>query len=238
MKTINASILNEVWDIIGPQQNRTKAPLERVQNAFSLSREAIHSDIKGDFVEAGVWKGGISATMGRLCEIEGKNRKVWSFDSFQGMSPPDPTKDLLDSESSAAACYSDPVQLRNFNLKDFGRTCFEMVGLKEDTINVCEGWVDDTIPKFAHKIKNIAILRVDLDWYEPTKKLLEALYPKVSKGGYVICDDYGCWRGARDAIDEYRAANNITDPLIQTPKPDGSPQPSLSVGTEHFWKVS
>jgi O-methyltransferase len=236
MTTINDQTLDDLWCIVGPQQNRTKAPFERMQTVFSACKDVIENNVNGDLVEAGVWKGGLSATMGHLCELENKDRKVWAFDSFEGMSAPDPAKDLLDSESSAGACFIDSVQLHNFDLEDFKSTCFDMVGIQKNTINICKGWVNNTIPMFVDQIKEIAILRIDLDWYEPTKEILENLYPKVVNGGYIICDDYGCWRGARLAIDEYRDKHNIVSRLIQTPQPDGSPQPSLSVGTEHYWQ--
>jgi O-methyltransferase len=62
----------------------------------------------------------------------------------------------------------------------------------------------------------IAILRLDNDWYESTKFCLEKLYDKVIDGGIIIIDDYGHWVGAKRAVDEFREKNNIITPLIQT----------------------
>lgn len=54
---------------------------------------------------------------------------------------------------------------------------------------------------------SIAVLRLDTDWYESTKKELDALYPRLSSGGVIIVDDYGVWQGARAAVDEYFSAH-------------------------------
>ena len=61
--------------------------------------------------------------------------------------------------------------------------------------------VEDTIPNQAPK--EIALLRLDTDWYESTLHELEHLYPRLVSGGVLIIDDYGHWRGAREAVDEY-----------------------------------
>jgi O-methyltransferase len=56
-------------------------------------------------------------------------------------------------------------------------------------------------------------LRLDGDIYESTIVSLEALYPKLSPGGFAIIDDYNCVPGCKLAVDEYRAAHGITEPL-------------------------
>jgi hypothetical protein len=51
--------------------------------------------------------------------------------------------------------------------------------------------------------EQIALLRLDTDWYESTRHELIHLYPKLTPGGILIIDDYGHWQGARKAVDEY-----------------------------------
>jgi hypothetical protein len=63
------------------------------------------------------------------------------------------------------------------------------------------GRVEDTIPGEAPE--TISLLRLDTDWYESTRHELEHLYPRLSLGGVLVLDDYGHWRGAREAVDEY-----------------------------------
>lgn len=48
-------------------------------------------------------------------------------------------------------------------------------------------------------------MRLDTDWYESTKHELVHLWPRLSVGGVLIVDDYGWWRGSRQAVDEFFA---------------------------------
>jgi len=71
-------------------------------------------------------------------------------------------------------------------------------------LHYVQGSVESTVPK--HAPSQIAVLRLDTDWYESTKHELNYLYPRLSSGGVLIIDDYGHWRGARRATDEFIAA--------------------------------
>jgi O-methyltransferase len=70
-----------------------------------------------------------------------------------------------------------------------------------DRVHYVQGMVEDTIP--GHAPAEIAILRLDTDWYASTKHELNGLYPRLSSGGVLILDDYGWWQGSRKAVDEY-----------------------------------
>ena len=74
-------------------------------------------------------------------------------------------------------------------------------------INFVRGKVEDTIPK--NMPEKIALLRLDTDWYESTYHELKYLFPLLSKNGVLIIDDYGHWKGAKKAVDQYFGENNI-----------------------------
>lgn len=74
-------------------------------------------------------------------------------------------------------------------------------------IHFIKGKAEDTIPR--HAPRQIALLRLDTDWYESTKHELEHLFHRLSPGGVIIIDDYGFWKGARKAVNEYFLDNNI-----------------------------
>jgi predicted O-methyltransferase YrrM len=82
------------------------------------------------------------------------------------------------------------------------------VGYDEGHIHYIEGDVAETIPEYAPD--NIALLRLDTDWYKSTKHELTHLYPRLTPGGILILDDYGHWGGARQAVDEYVAEQHLT----------------------------
>ncbi len=75
----------------------------------------------------------------------------------------------------------------------------------QDQFKLIQGKVEETIPETLPK--DIALLRLDTDWYESTAHEMEHLYPLIVKGGIFICDDYGAWAGSRKAVDEYFAAH-------------------------------
>ena len=82
---------------------------------------------------------------------------------------------------------------------------FELVGNKtRDRFHLIKGKVENTI---SCRMPNaISLLRLDTDWYESTAHELKHMYPVLSVGGVLIIDDYGHWRGSREATDKYFAA--------------------------------
>ena len=51
------------------------------------------------------------------------------------------------------------------------------------------GWFKDTLP--GAPIETLSVMRLDGDMYESTWQAIEALYPKLSPGGFCIVDDFG-----------------------------------------------
>src|SRR5690349_2204862 len=74
-------------------------------------------------------------------------------------------------------------------------------------VRINPGWFRDTFPLVT--AKQISLLNIDADWYEPVKLCLETFYDRVVPGGFVSIDDYGYWPGCRKAVDEFFALRNI-----------------------------
>jgi hypothetical protein len=72
----------------------------------------------------------------------------------------------------------------------------------------------DTLQDSKNIPDQIAILRLDTDWYESSKFELEQLYNNVVKGGIIIFDDYYHWDGQRRATDEFFKSIGITPAYI------------------------
>jgi predicted O-methyltransferase YrrM len=87
---------------------------------------------------------------------------------------------------------------------------FEKYGLLDEQVNFLPGWFRDTLPNAP--FKQLALIRLDGDMYESTMDALTALYPKLSSGGYLIVDDYAL-SGCKQAIHDYRSANNISEEI-------------------------
>jgi O-methyltransferase len=168
--------------------------------------------IEGDIVECGVWKGGSMLAVAEvLLSISNTDRQLFLYDTFEGMPPPG-EKDLsfdnrpaevllnkdLDKENNLVWAYS--------TLNDVKRT-MSLCNYPASNIHYIKGKVEETIPGTIPK--KIALLRLDTDWYESTKHELKYLFPLLEKAAVIIIDDYGFWKGARKAVDEYIKENNI-----------------------------
>lgn len=169
--------------------------------------------IDGAIVECGVWKGGsMMATAWELMRTSGPNRDLYLFDTFEGLPEPGehdiarggvPALEALKDNEDVDGkwCRSSLTEVR----ENLAQTQYP-----SERIHFVEGFVEDTIPKQAPE--EIAILRLDTDFYESTKHELIHLFPKLATGGVIIFDDYGYWQGARKATDEYIRENNV--PLL------------------------
>ena len=63
-----------------------------------------------------------------------------------------------------------------------------------------------------------AFVHVDVDLHEPTLASLEYFYPRMVKGGVILCDDYGSrlFPGARKAWESYCEAKGIAFVTLDT----------------------
>ncbi len=172
-------------------------------------------ELDGCFVECGVARGGCSAVMALIANDEGKHRRIWMFDSFEGL-PKQTDKDGVQK----------PIRHKNHKANDLAEgyclgTYWEvmnwiMYDLKLSPNDVCagKGWFKNILPEAKGIVGDIAVLRLDGDWYESTKCCLENLYDNVVKGGYVIIDDYQLV-GCKQAVDEFLAKQFTPIPIIQ-----------------------
>lgn len=162
--------------------------------------------IPGDLVECGVYRGGhmlLAKSYARAAEIP--ERRVWLFDTFAGMPPPHETLDVKYNGRKATDLRKDKSRGDNW-LRcslDNVRLRFAERGLLDARVTFVEGKVEDTL-RSGHELPDqIAMLRLDTDFYSSTKVELEVLYPRLVKGGILVLDDYGWWKGAKKAADDY-----------------------------------
>lgn len=211
MKNVLTDLINDPSDarIEGtdwPKNGFTMIGLRRLENIQKCADSIIKEGIPGDFVEAGVWKGGASIFMRAILKsYQVSDRVVWLADSFKGLPPPKPEypedKDDTHYLFEALGVPQDQV-----------RANFKKFDLLDDQVKFIEGWFHETL--FQAPIKKIALLRLDGDMYESTLVSLEALYHKVEVGGYVIIDDYGYIESCRKAVHDFLEKNSLT-PVIQ-----------------------
>lgn len=181
----------------------TKAGYPRLTNVYDLATEIEEKNIDGAFVECGTWKGGLAGVMAAIAHRYGDKRTTWYFDSYEGMPPPTPEDGTPDETDHMMGDF-----LRA-SVADVEELLFEKLNLPREKNVIVKGWFEDTLPQYKNKIGPIAILRLDADWYEPTKIILDELYDQVVSGGYVIFDDYGRWKGCKKAAEEFFTKRNL-----------------------------
>ena len=180
---------------------------KRLDNLQSCIEDVLDNGVPGDFLEAGVWRGGCCILMRAVLEAHDcRERKVWLADSFKGLPTSEHEHDndyaMDPSVLPILAVTVDEVQ------KNFAR-----FGLLDSQVRFLPGWFKDTLPD--SNTGPLALLRVDCDLYSSTMQVIEALYPRVSPGGWVIIDDYGILPPCQQAVDEFRVREGINDPLHQ-----------------------
>ena len=192
-----------------PVDAETMLTPPRLDSLVSCVGSVVRDGVPGDLIETGVWRGGASILMrGVLRALGDRSRTVWVADSFQGLPPPQPDRYPADSGDLFWTVDALAVPLGEVMAN------FERYGLLDDHVRFLPGWFEDTLP--SAPIERLAVLRLDGDMYASTMQALDALYPKLSVGGFAIVDDYGAVAGCRAAVSDYRTAHGITEPLVRT----------------------
>lgn len=179
--------------------------LRRLENLQACVETALRDGVPGDLIETGAWRGGACIFMRGLLAAHGvSDRRVFVADSFAGLPPPD-----ADTYPADAGDLHHTLDFLAVDL-DSVKANFRRYGLLDDQVVFLKGWFKDTLP--AAPIERLAVLRLDGDMYGSTMDALQALYPRLAPGGFCIIDDYAL-DGCRRAVDDYRQAQGIGEPL-------------------------
>jgi len=200
--------IREEYKIVIDVKPFTMTSEERIFSLINAVNYIIKNKIEGDIVECGVWKGGgMMAVAKQLIRLNSSSQKLYLYDTFEeGMTKP--SKEDLRYDNIDALPFLENWESKNTypSLKEVKNNMYS-TGYPKDKIEFIQGDVLNTIPKFIPE--KISILRLDTDWFETTKHEMNHLFPKLSLNGILIIDDYGHWKGARKAVDEYLNSNNI-----------------------------
>jgi O-methyltransferase len=184
----------------------TMTSIERVYALRESVKYIIRHNVPGSIVECGVWKGGsMMAVAKTLLELE-TERDLYLFDTFEGMPPPTAVDVDLYGVQADVLLKTNPMTPAIAPFKEVCRNMYS-TGYNPARINLVRGKVEDTLPRAAPR--EIALLRLDTDWYQSTLHELVHLYPRLIKGGILIIDDYGHFVGSKKAVDEYFQKNGI-----------------------------
>lgn len=188
-----------------PPLAETMVGLKRLDHLQGLVETILAENIPGDLLEAGVWRGGASIFMQAVLTVNNaRDRAIWLCDSFEGLPPPDPKYPAdagLDFHKHSILAVSVDDVRRNFER-------YDMLG---DNLRFVKGYFEDTLAEAP--VDQIALLRMDGDMYSSTTSILNALYDKVSTGGFVVVDDYNI-EACVKAVTDFRDTCGVTDPIM------------------------
>lgn len=197
----------------------TMVTAEALVATISACKHAALVGTEGDFVECGVWRGGNALAAKMTFENYGCDKRVWLFDTFAGMSEPSQFDQAAFTDHDAQQMFSEH-QREGYNewcyasLEDV-RHNLTMGGVDMEGVRLVKGDVRETLSDEANIPDAISVLRLDTDFYDSTKAELERLYPRLSRGGSLLIDDFGYWEGVRKAVEEYFEGYPVADrPLL------------------------
>jgi O-methyltransferase len=195
----------ELYGRVGPYTMTTPPRIYALARAVEY---VAARSIPGAIVECGVWRGGsMMAAALTLLRLGVTDRELYLYDTFAGMPPPSEADTTRSGERAADLLAHEDEDSHIWAIASLAdvREAVLSVGYPKERIHFVEGLVENTLP--ANAPDEIALLRLDTDWYASTKHELVHLYPRLTPGGVLILDDYGHWQGARGAVDEYLAEN-------------------------------
>lgn len=194
---LTAAVVREVMPF-------TMTSPERIAALRQAVLHVCRHEIAGAIVECGVWRGGSMMAVARTLLEIGAHRDLVLFDTFAGMTPPEPIdRDIAGTPAATALDREDVATGATWAASPLADVVANLrsTGYPADRMRLVAGDVAETLPREAPE--RIAILRLDTDWYASTRHELEHLYPRLAVGGVLIVDDYGHWEGARRAVDEF-----------------------------------
>lgn len=192
---------NFSWKI--PELAQPHSLLDRHQldliEALALDLDARH--VGGDFIEAGVWRGGVIVFMQALVNAYAMKRKVVAADSFAGIPELHVRDDPVAQWKDRWCASLDQVRM---TLERYGMSAASVVFMQG---NFCDPsfWINA-------QLRDLALVRIDCDSYEATIAALNGLYPKLASGGYVLVDD-GHLPGCLLAVLEFRKNESVSSEL-------------------------
>ncbi|EEC43105.1 macrocin o-methyltransferase domain-containing protein [Phaeodactylum tricornutum CCAP 1055/1] len=171
-----------------------KARAENFRNAIE---EVNQHNIPGAVVELGVWRGGammIAAAVGKEC---GNLRELYLFDTF----------------APIGSYRSEKLQQYLAVPEEDVRGSFRYFDLDGPHVHTEKGLFKDTLPAWKDKKLQIAVLRVDGNFYDSYQDAMYTMYDKVPVGGYVIFDDVMSHRNVMRFWNDFKKEQGLPEDL-------------------------
>jgi O-methyltransferase len=153
-----------------------------------FTRLVLHID--GQFAECGVFEGASAYILAKELQVNQSHKKLHLYDSFEGLSSPASIDGTHWTKGAMLGRLDDVKD----NLQDLA-----------DYLIYHKGWIPDCFDRQSSDA--FSFVHIDVDLHQPTLDALEYFYPRMSRHGIIIGDDYGfnTCPGARKAFDDFFA---------------------------------
>lgn len=200
------------------ENNLTMLPEERLISLVLTCKQVVRTNVPGDFVECGVYRGGASKLARLTFDSLGSDRLVYLYDTFSGMTEPSIVdRNRMTGEEAIPKHQSLQRDGHNewvFSPQREVEQNFRNANADLSKVKIVAGDVMQTLLRDENLPETVSVLRLDTDFYESTLAELNNLYPRLSQGGVLIVDDYGHWEGSAEAVDKYFASGKFQRPIF------------------------
>ena len=224
LNNINSSIHLDIYP------GETMASIGMLNNMYFVIKSLISSNVEGHFLEAGVWRGGMTIWMkvvlNAMLDVYALEKdfdyKVYVADSFGGVPPPRNSSAFSQDQWHHMPKNLYKVQLQHV-VENFAKYFLfappeasgdENTIFMSDEIQFLPGYFNESFVAFDAPL---SLLRIDADSYESILDVLDHLYDNVVPGGIIMIDDWHL-NGARRAVLEFRLKRGILEPMIPVPE--------------------
>ena len=189
--------------------------LHRPLASYFLTHYFLHTlSVEGERAECGVLRGTSALLLCRAAQTQNAayaGEGLHLIDSFEGLDAPTDEDRFevqraegVKSVSIGKGAYAAPIELPRRALKDFPKVAYH------------KGWIPQVFDGLPAGLWSF--VHLDVDHYEPTYAGLAYFYPRLSRGGVIMCDDYGApmFPGAHRAWDLYCEEHGIPYVVLDT----------------------
>jgi O-methyltransferase len=190
----------------------TMVDLQRLRTLAGLAARVAGDGVRGSIVECGTWRGGGLALVDWVLRQHGEQRELWGFDSFAGLPAPGPR----DGARVRAAFFNGWCAAEEADV----RRALQAVNGDPAHLHLVRGVLAETLP--VTDTGPIALLNLDVDWYDSVKGALDTLFDRLVPGGYLNIDDYRRWPGCDAAVHDFMRERALPLPALQCHGPQGA----------------
>jgi len=203
----------EVYEELHSNGASASSSVDRIKAITGELKNALESGAEGDVYEFGVYKGSTSLVLAVSLAHPGINKKLYLYDTFEGMPKGDPEVDTK-IKISRGPLPEGALAFSEENLISFVEEKTAKLTGKPPAFTTIKGDIRETYKGCSP----IAFAVMDVDYYDTTKFLYDTMAPNLSVGGVVYVDDYFNWEGARKATDEFLDKNTEFEGYLVRPK--------------------